>query len=90
MNKLANVRMQCPDLELAKLASRSGIKLTIKCPDPYLGCRPENTQKTEAGYSSPSYIYISEGRLHNATDKTRKREDRHRGHRTSCFFAWVR
>ena len=33
MTKLANLRMQCPNLELAKLAS--GIKLAIQCPDPY-------------------------------------------------------
>ena len=39
-----------------KLAS--GIKLATQCPDPYLGCRPENSQKTKDLYSSPSYIYI--------------------------------
>ena len=33
-----------------------GIKLAIQCPDPYLGCRPENCPKTMDRYSPPSYI----------------------------------
>ena len=56
MTKLSNLCMQCPIWIGIKLAS--GIKLATQCPDPYLGCRPENSQKTKDLYSSPSYIYI--------------------------------